>query len=234
MSKSASDGGGLSRRTFTKATALAGAGLIPALAAQSTLAAGAMTPTVGFESAVALAELIRSKAVSSVELTRYFIDRIERYDEALNAIPVRNFEAALAAAEAADAALGRGEILGPLHGLPMTIKESYDIAGLPTTWGNPDWKDNIAARDSASVARLKQAGAHFMGKTNVPFMLGDFQSFNDIYGTTNNPWDLERGSRRLIRRQRRCARRGPDRVGCRLGHRRFDSQSGPLLRRLRS
>ncbi len=181
---------GLSRRTFAKAAALAGSGLMPTLAAASS---GARDEPLGFASATELAELIRSKAVSSVELTRYFIERIERYDEKLNAIPVRDFDAALAAAAAADAALGRGDSLGPLHGLPMTIKESYDIAGLPTTWGNVAWKDNIAERDSATVGRLKQAGAHFMGKTNVPFMLGDFQSFNEIYGTTNNPWNLARG-----------------------------------------
>ncbi len=184
---------GLSRRAFTTAAAVAGSGvLLPGLGAASASPAEAPGP-LAFQSAVELAALLRSKGVSSVELTRYFIDRIERYDEALNAIPVRDFDAALAAAEAADAALARGESLGPLHGLPMTIKESYDIAGLPTTWGNPAWKDNVAERDSATVIRLKQAGAHFMGKTNVPFMLGDFQSFNDIYGTTNNPWDLERG-----------------------------------------
>lgn len=182
---------GLTRRSFTKAAGVVGTGLLaPALAAAG--AAGSAEP-MAFRSAVALAELIRSKAVSSVELTRYFIERIERYDQTLNAIPVRDFEGALAAAEAADAALARGQALGPLHGLPMTIKESYDVAGLPTTWGNPAWQDNVAERDAAMVSRLKQAGAHFMGKTNVPFMLGDFQSYNDIYGTTNNPWDLERG-----------------------------------------
>ena len=182
---------GLSRRAVLKTAALAGAGsLFPTMAAIS--ATGGDEP-LAFRSAIELVELLRARALSSVELTRYFIDRIERYDGALNAIPVRDFEAALAAAEAADQALARGESLGPLHGLPMTIKESYDIAGLPTTWGNPAWKDNIAQQDSATVARLKNAGAHFMGKTNVPLMLGDFQSFNDIYGTTNNPWDTSRG-----------------------------------------
>lgn len=184
---------GLSRRAFTATAAAAGSGLLyPALGAAGRSGPAGTDAPLGFRSAVELATLIRSGVVSSVELTRYFIDRIERYDEALNAIVVRDFEAALTAAEAADAAFARGESLGPLHGLPMTIKESYDIAGLPTTWGNPAWKDNIAERDSVTVARLKQAGAHFMGKTNVPFMLGDFQSYNEIYGTTNNPWDLER------------------------------------------
>ena len=149
--------------------------------------------TLGFKSGTELAAMIRGKQIGSAELTRYFIERIERFDGKLNAIVVRDFAAALAAADAADSALARGELMGPLHGLPMTIKESYDIAGLPTTWGLPDWKDNIASQDSETVRRFKANGAHFMGKTNVPLMLGDFQSYNDIYGTTNNPWDVTRG-----------------------------------------
>src|SRR5262249_12899075 len=116
--------------------------------------------------------------------------RIERHDGALNAVVVRDFERARAAAEAADQALAAGRDLGPLHGVPMTIKESYDIAGLPTTWGIPDFRNNIAETDSETVRRFKEAGAHFMGKTNVPLQLADFQSFNDIYGTTNNPWNV--------------------------------------------
>ncbi len=147
---------------------------------------------LAFEPAVRLAQRIRSRAVSSVELTRFFIERIERYDEALNAIPVRIFERALEDAAKADAALARGQAAGPLHGLPMTIKESYNLAGTPTTWGNPAWKDYVPEQDAAVVARFRQAGAHFLGKTNVPFMLGDFQSYNGIYGTTNNPWALDR------------------------------------------
>ena len=190
--------GGASRRKFMWQTGVAaGSALVyQALGtsgAAHAAAGGAEAGVLGFESALSLAEKIRSKAVSSKELTLYFIERIERYDKSLNAIPVRDFERALESAEAADTALARGVSLGPLHGLPMTIKESYDIAGLPTTWGNPAWKDNIATADSATVTRYKGAGAHFMGKTNVPFMLGDFQSYNDIYGTTNNPWDLSRG-----------------------------------------
>ena len=74
----------------------------------------------------------------------------------------------------------------------MTTKESYDIAGTPTTWGAPHLKDNIASKDALAVSRLKAAGAVIFGKTNVPLMLSDFQSYNDIYGTTNNPWDLGR------------------------------------------
>lgn len=184
---------GVTRRSFIKGTvSVTGSALLGAGAEFSAAASAAPGGVLGFRSAVELAGLIRNRQVSSVELTRYFIDRIERYDQLLNAIPVRDFDGAMAAAAAADAAQARGELSGPLHGLPMTIKESYDIAGLPTTWGNPEWQDNIAAADSATVTRFKRAGAHFLGKTNVPLMLGDFQSYNAIYGTTNNPWDLAR------------------------------------------
>jgi len=145
-----------------------------------------------FKSAVELTRMIRDKEISSVELTQYFIDRIETHDEALNAIVVRDFDRALSAARDADDALMRGRLSGPLHGLPMTIKESFDVAGLPTTWGIPRFADNIADTDSEVVSRYRAAGAHFMGKTNVPLTLFDFQSFNEIYGTTSNPWNTER------------------------------------------
>ncbi|MEQ8955598.1 MAG: amidase family protein [Gammaproteobacteria bacterium] len=145
-----------------------------------------------FMSAGELAALLRRGDISSVELTQYFIDRIENYDQILNAVVVRDFERALEAATVADRALARGELLGPFHGLPMTIKESYDIAGLATTWGIPQAANNIAEADAVVVQRLKNAGAHFLGKTNVPINLGDFQSYNAIYGTTNNPWDTTR------------------------------------------
>ncbi|MGI9328569.1 MAG: amidase [Pseudomonadales bacterium] len=147
---------------------------------------------LAFKSAVELAALIKNKSISSLELTNLYIQRIERFDETINAVVVRDFERARAAAEAADQALANGQDLGPLHGLPMTIKEAYDLAGLPTTWGIPEFAGNIAATDSDTVARLKQAGAHFMGKTNVPLNLADFQSFNEVYGTTGNPWDPTR------------------------------------------
>ncbi len=147
---------------------------------------------LGFMSAAQLAAKLRNREIGSEELTRYFIARIEQYDKQLNAIVVRDFDRALAAAREADSLLAKGRNVGPLHGLPMTIKESYDIAGLPTTWGVPEAAQNIAAADAAVVERFKSAGALFLGKTNVPINLGDFQSFNAIYGTTNNPWDLTR------------------------------------------
>ena len=181
-----------SRRNFLAnvGTIGAAAGLVasvPRAIAQSIRSADAPA----FKSAIELAQMIRDKEISSVELTQYFIDRIERFGATLNTVVVRDFDRALSAARNADDALMRGELAGPLHGLPMTIKESYDIAGLPTTWGIPQFADNIAETDSAVVSRYRAAGAHFMGKTNVPLGLGDFQSYNEIYGTTNNPWDVE-------------------------------------------
>ncbi|MFP6834747.1 MAG: amidase family protein, partial [Pseudomonadales bacterium] len=147
-----------------------------------------------FMSASELAAAIRRKEISSLELTELYIDRVEKYDKRVNAVVVHDFERGREAGRSADDALARGESFGPLHGVPMTIKEAYDVEGLPTTWGIPAFKDNVATQDSEYVRRLKAAGAHFFGKTNVPLELADFQSFNDIYGTTNNPWNLERVS----------------------------------------
>lgn len=146
-----------------------------------------------FDTATELVRKLKGKEISSRELTQHYIARIERHDQTLNAVVVRDFERALEAAAAADKALAAGRDLGPLHGLPMTIKEAYNIAGLPTTWGIPPLKDNIATEDAEMVKRFKAAGAHFMGKTNVPLQLMDFQSYNEIYGTTSNPWDISRG-----------------------------------------
>ena len=148
--------------------------------------------TIAFESAQELARKIREREISSRELTEYFIGRIERFDDSINAVVVRDFDRALKDADAADSVLARNEAVGPFHGLPMTIKEAYNIAGLPTTWGIADFKDNIADEDADAVSRLRTAGAHFLGKTNVPRALVDGQSYNEIYGTTNNPWNTER------------------------------------------
>ena len=145
-----------------------------------------------FASATELAEKIRNKEISSRELTDMYIHRIERLDDGLNAVVVRDFERAREAADSADRALAEGRELGSLHGVPMTIKEAYNVEGLATTWGIPQFKDNIATQDSETVKRFKAAGAHFLGKTNVPIHLADFQSYNEIYGTTRNPWNSER------------------------------------------
>jgi amidase len=144
-----------------------------------------------FETAVELSAALKARKVSAVELAQDAIGRIERHDARINAICVRDFARGLEAARAADAALARGEAR-PLLGLPLTVKESYNVAGLPTTWGYPPQKDFRPLEDALSISRVKQAGAVILGKTNVPVGLADWQSYNEIYGTTNNPFDLGR------------------------------------------
>jgi amidase len=143
-------------------------------------------------SATELADAIAARKLSALEATEEAIARIEARDGAINAVVVRDFDRARDQARAADAALARGE-RRPLLGVPMTVKESHNVAGLPTTWGIPEAKDWIAPADSLGVQRLKAAGAVILGKTNVPVMLADFQTLNPVYGRTNNPWDLSRG-----------------------------------------
>lgn len=147
---------------------------------------------IAFKSAGELSQSLRNSEISSLELTNLYIDRIERFDEEINAVVVRDFDRARDAARRADEKRSAGKAEGVLHGVPMTIKDSFDVAGLPTTWGFPDFKDNIAGSDSLAVERFKQAGAIFLGKTNIPVALADLQSYNPIYGQTGNPWDLER------------------------------------------
>jgi amidase len=144
-----------------------------------------------FKSATESSAALAARKVSAVELAQDAIGRIERHDGKINAICVRDFDRGLEAARAADAARARGETR-PLLGIPLTIKESYNIAGLPTTWGNPAQKDFVPTEDALSISRVKAAGGVILGKTNVPLGLGDWQSYNDIYGTTNNPFDLGR------------------------------------------
>src|SRR4051794_24158541 len=144
-----------------------------------------------FKTATECSAALRAKKVSALELAQDAIGRIERHDVKINAVCVRDFERGLAAARDADAALARGETK-PLLGLPLTVKESYNIAGLPTTWGFPPQRDFRPAEDAVSIGRVKQAGGIILGKTNVPVGLGDWQSYNDIYGVTNNPYDLGR------------------------------------------
>ena len=144
-----------------------------------------------FASAAQLLSLLAARKLSAVELFEHAVRRIEALDGGINAVVVRDFERARDAARKADAARARGEG-GALLGLPMTVKEAYNIAGLPTTWGLTTAKDFRPAEDALAVTRLKAAGAVILGKTNVPVFLSDWQSYNDIYGTTNNPWDVTR------------------------------------------
>ena len=140
-----------------------------------------------------VARMLRGRELSSRELTEAQLARIEAVNPGLNAVVELRGEQALAEAAAADEATARGGQLGPLHGLPMTVKESFDVAGLHTTWGNPAFADHVATADATVVRRLRQAGAVILGKTNVAFMLGDFgQTANELHGVTANPWDPAR------------------------------------------
>src|SRR5262245_7181955 len=154
---------------------------------------GPMTTSDTFATASAkdLVALLAARKVSAVELLEDAVARVEATDRQINALVVRDFERARDAARAADLALAKGE-RRPLLGLPMTVKESYNIAGLPTTWGLSAAKDFRPEADALAVERLKAAGAVILGKTNVPVALSDWQSYNDVYGTTNNPWDVTR------------------------------------------
>jgi amidase len=138
-----------------------------------------------------LAQAVAARRVSAAELTDQAIARIEARDGPINAVVVRDFDRAREAAKAADALVAKGE-RRPLLGVPMTVKESHDVAGLPSTWGSEMFKDYVAQADGVAVSRLKAAGAVILGKTNVPPMLSDWQSNNPIYGRTVNPWDPTR------------------------------------------
>ncbi|WP_051382634.1 amidase [Bradyrhizobium sp. Tv2a-2] len=144
-----------------------------------------------FCSITELSQALQSRKISASELLAHVIARIEALDGRINAVVVRDFERASDAGRAADAALGRGE-QGPLLGIPVTLKEPFNVAGLPSTWGFPAFRNFMPTEDALVVSRLKQAGAVIIGKTNIPIGLRDFQSYNDIYGTTGNPWDLGR------------------------------------------
>ncbi len=145
-----------------------------------------------FKSAVEIAHIIRERKVSAAEVLDHFLTRVTKYNPKLNAIIWLDAERARKRAKAADEALAQGKIWGPLHGVPMTIKESYNVAGSPTTWGDPKLKDNLTGTSALTVDRLEKAGVILFGKTNVPLMLADWQSYNEIYGTSNNPWDVSR------------------------------------------
>jgi amidase len=151
----------------------------------------AVLDALTFASAREQAQALADGRVSAVELLEHSLARIARFDRELNAVVTHDHEAARAAAREADAALARGE-RRPLLGVPVTVKESFDVAGLVTSVGNPAFAANRAERDSFAVAALREAGAVIIGKTNVPIGLTDLQSYNEVYGLTRNPWDLER------------------------------------------
>lgn len=138
--------------------------------------------------ATAFAAALAHGELSATEACEAAIARIEARNGAINAVVVKDYERARAAAAAADSRLAAGERL-PLLGVPMTVKESFGVAGLRATWGFAEHADHVSTADSVVVQRLKAAGAVILGKTNVPVALADVQSFNPVYGRTNNPHD---------------------------------------------
>jgi len=148
-------------------------------------------PPDPFSSASELAAAIRARRASATEVLQMYLARIAKHNPALNAICTLDEAGALARAREADAALARGELWGPLHGVPMTIKDALETAGLRTTGGHPPLAQYVPARDATAVARLRAAGAVLMGKTNVPPLSADYRADNPIFGRTNNPWNPE-------------------------------------------
>lgn len=180
------------RREFLGAgTAAAALPVVSPRAAAQVSSAAQQAPSLEYQNGMTLRDALAARRISALELVDHAIARIEALDARINAVVVRDFGAARAAAADADKAIAAGD-RRPLLGLPMTVKESFNVAGLPTTWGFPRGKDWRPAEDAVAVARAKAAGAIVLGKTNVPVALADWQSYNEIYGTTNNPWDVAR------------------------------------------
>jgi amidase len=150
-----------------------------------------MAEELHWRSATELASAIREREVSSEETLDHLVARIERLDGPINSVVQWDLDRARTAARAADAVVAAGEDLPPLHGVPMTIKDSFQTEGCTTTAGAPELADFVPSDDAAPVARLRAAGAIPFAKTNLPIFAGDIQSYNDVYGTTNNPFDVE-------------------------------------------
>jgi amidase len=145
-----------------------------------------------YSTATEIAQAIRDKQVSSVEAVQAHLDRIEEVNPRLNAVVLRTTRSAMRAAQRADEAVANGDDLGPFHGVPATIKDAYEVAGVVSTGGTLGRKDYVPEADATPVARLKKAGVVIMGKTNLPEISMGFESSNLVYGRTNNPFDLGR------------------------------------------
>jgi amidase len=168
---------------------LGAAGALTAMGAADGAAARTVPAPRTYATVADLTAALAAKKVSAVELTDAAIARIEKLDPKINAVIARDFDRARVAAKEADAARARGENK-PLLGIPMTVKEAINVAGLHTTWAFPPFKDFVAQDDAVSVTRLKSAGAVILGKTNTPVMLADWQTNNPLWGRTNNPYDV--------------------------------------------
>jgi amidase len=145
-----------------------------------------------YSSAIAIAEKIRKREISSREAVDVFLARVAALDKPINSVVTIDAERARREADEADIALARGEVRGPLQGVPMTVKDSFQTEGMRTTSGAPELAKFIPKEDAWPVARLREAGAIIFGKTNLPIYAGDLQSYNEVFGTTNNPHDVSR------------------------------------------
>ena len=128
--------------------------------------------------------------LSSVEVTEFYIDRIKQQNDSVNAVIAQRFEEALVQAHHADECARAGEPIGALHGLPMTIKDAYEVTGLTCEVGHLPYQGRVSTHDAVVVERLRAAGAIILGKTNTPLQCADLQTYNAIHGTTNNPYNL--------------------------------------------
>ncbi len=177
------------RRSFLSGSMVVlGSTLLHASRSKAAIAASELD----FVPALTAARAIRRGDVSSVELTKRILDRISQYNSKINAIVTLTPDAALARARAADEARGRGEWWGPFHGVPCTVKDTFATAGVRTTAGATRLSTHVPTKDAVVVERLRDAGAVIVGKTNVPELASDWQSYNAVFGVTNNPWDVSR------------------------------------------
>ncbi len=151
-----------------------------------------MSNDIALWSTTRQADAIRRREISSRGLLEHTIIRIERINPTLNAVVTTDFANARAAADLADSALARGDAVGPLHGVPITIKDALETQGIRSTGGAIELHNNIPTRDAPVVRAVKAAGAIVIGKTNLPRWSGDVQTFNEMFGTTVNPWNAER------------------------------------------
>src|SRR5918912_1594146 len=143
-----------------------------------------------FAPATIMLEALRARRISAVELLGWHIERIERFDPALNAVVIRDYDQTRQSAAVADR-LRTSDVDLPLLGLPLTVKDCLNVQGMRSTAGVLQYADHVAHEDSRLVARLRSAGAIIVGKTNVPPLAQDWQTDNPVFGRTNNPWDLE-------------------------------------------
>ena len=184
----------IGRRDFLGTVALVGAAAAAGRTSLINSAEAAAVSSDGITSASAseLAEAIRSKKFSSKAIVEAHLERIAKVNPKLNAVVQLTAEAARKEADEADGALARGEIKGPLHGVPITIKDTLETAGVICTGGTKGRANYVPKADATAVARLRAAGGGILGKTNVPELAGAYETDNLVYGRTNNPDDLTR------------------------------------------